>query len=335
MARTLGLMIKKFISSLFVAALTGQAGAAPVLPSDNAAPAHRVAFAFHSAFLMNLHHFLYDMAVHKDKLATVAWEQAPTAQELRALHGAIDFYRRQYAALGIREAPLLVGIKIGLSAGGDDRRRAGGLNLPRELEAVLDAAAPAYARCLRPLHDRSNRAWIARAAALDTAYGAQVQGGIEHHMENVFTTEPIRTDVVFETGSRQGAYTDEQIVIPSGRRDYQDLASLEMLYHEASHTGVTVLMEEAIDLRLKASGRSQESDLWHVVQFYTVGEVTREVLARHGQPGYQPYADKRGLYAGYWAPYMKVIDTVWREHMAGKMDVEQAATAMVDRLPRQ
>ena len=328
-------MIKKLISLLLIAALAGQAGAAAEPGPDKAVPAHRVAFAFHSAFLMNLHHFLYDMAVHKDKLAGVAWEQAPTAQELHALNGAIDFYRTHYAALGIREAPLLIGIKIGLSAGADDVERAAGLNLPRELEAILDAAAPAYARCLWPVHDRSNRAWIARAAALDTAYGAQVQAGIEHHMENVFTTNPIRTDVVFETGSRQGAYTDAQIVIPSGRRDYQDLASLEMLYHEASHTGVTVIMEEAIDVRLKATGRSTESDLWHVVQFYTVGAVTREVLARHGQPGYQPYADKRGLYAGYWAPYMGVIETVWREHMAGRMDLEHAAAGMVDRLPRE
>jgi hypothetical protein len=328
-------MIKKLIGCLFVAALAGQAGAAAMPGPDKAAPAHRVAFAFHSAFLMNLHHFLYDMAVHKEKLATVVWEQAPTADELRALSGAIAFYRTHYAALGIREAPLLIGIKLGLSGAADDVKRAGGLNLPRELEAVLDAAAPAYARCLWPVHDRSNRAWIARAAALDTAYGAEVQAGIERQMDAVFRTEPLRTDLVFETGSRQGAYTDEQIVIPSGRRDYQDLASLEMLYHEASHTGVTLIMEDAIDVRLKATGRSPESDLWHVVQFYTVGEVTREVLARHGQPGYQPYADKRGLYAGYWAPYMAVIETVWREHMAGKMDLEHAAAGMVDRLPRE
>ena len=119
--------------------------------------------------------------------------------------------------------------------------------------------------------------------------------------------------------------------MPSGRADYQGLASLEMLYHEASHTTVTAALEAAIETRLKATGRKEESDLWHVAQFYTVGAVTRDVLARRGQLVYQTYADKRGLYAGYWAPLMPAVDAVWRLHMEGKLDLQEAATQMVDR----
>jgi hypothetical protein len=148
-----------------------------------------------------------------------------------------------------------------------------------------------------------------------------------------FPSLPIRVDMVSDTGSRQGAYTDEQTVMPSGRADYQKLASLEMLYHEASHTTVTAPLEEALSARLGATGRNPDSDLWHVVQFYTVGAVTRDVLARHGELGYQPYADKRGLYKGYWSPLMPAVETAWRDHMAGKTDLQQAVRQMVDRLP--
>jgi hypothetical protein len=129
-----------------------------------------------------------------------------------------------------------------------------------------------------------------------------VQAGIERDLGAPFPVAPVRDDVVFNTGTRQGAYTDDQIVMPSSRADYQGLASLEMLYHEASHTTVTAVLEEAISARLKATGRKDDSDLWHVAQFYTVGKVTQDVLARRGL-AYRSYADQRGLYAGpRWKP---------------------------------
>ncbi|MEO6073417.1 MAG: hypothetical protein ABIP67_09190, partial [Burkholderiales bacterium] len=202
------------------------AGTAPV--PESIQPTHRVTFAFHSAFLMNLHHFLYDMAVHKEKLAGVAWHSAPTEDEMRALRKAVDFYGANYAGLGLMEDMTMVGIKHALSID-DTRRDATGLALPPALAALLNEVAPVYARCLWPLHDKSNRSWIAQASALDTTYGAEIQALIERHLGASFPPEPIRDDVVFDTGSRQGAYTDEQTVMPSGRANYQGLASLEML----------------------------------------------------------------------------------------------------------
>jgi hypothetical protein len=297
-----------------------------------AVPAHRVTFAFHSAFLMNLHHFLYDMAVHKDKLDSVTWEATPSEDEMHALRAAVDYYRVNYAKRDHLDDESMVAIKRALSVA-DALRTTAGLPLPPALAKVLDDVAPIYARTLWPLHDRSNRSWIAQARALDTVFGAEIQAGIEHHMGATFPRAPIRDDVVFNTGTRQGAYTDEQTVMPSDRADYQGLAALEMLYHEAAHTTVTAPLEEAIAARMKASGRKGESDLWHVAQFYTVGAVTRDVLRRRAGLDYQPYADKRGLYSGYWAPLAPVVATVWRAHMDGQFGLQEAASQMVDRLP--
>ncbi|MFL6656778.1 MAG: hypothetical protein ACJ8GW_01800 [Massilia sp.] len=307
-------------------------GAAAASPATHAVPVHRVRFAFHNAFLMNLHHFLYDMAVHKDKLQGLAWGSAPSEDEMRVLRGAVDFYRSNYAKLDLLDDATMVGIRHALSVD-DARRTAAGLPLSPALAQVLDAVAPVYARTLWSIHENSNRAWIAQARALDTVFGAEIQAGIEGHMGAAFPRTPIRDDVVFNTGTRQGAYTDEQTVMPSDRADYQGLAALEMLYHEASHTTVTVPLEQAIAARMEASGRKGESDLWHVAQFYTVGAVTRDVLARRARLDYQPYADKRGLYSGYWAPLAPVVESVWRAHMDGKISLQEAAKGMVDRLP--
>ena len=324
------------LSALFLAfliAAPATAGATLAPAQESARTMHRVTFAFHSAFLMNLHHFLYDMAVRKDKLAGVAWQVAPTDSEMRTLRKAVEFYRANYAELGLRVDPTMLGIKHALSVD-DARRDTTGLALPPAWAALLGEVAPIYARTLWPLHDGSNRAWIAQASALDAVYGAEIQAAIERHLGTPFSPTPIRDDIVFNTGSPQGAYTDEQTVMPSDRADYQGLASLEMLYHEASHT-IAVPLEEAIDARMKATGRKGDSELWHVAQFYTVGAVTRDVLARRGKLVYQTYADKRGLYADHWAPLMPVINAVWLPHMEGKMDMPEAAKQMVDRLPMQ
>ena len=324
--------MKKLVVLIIIFAFASRitASAAPDLNSSS--PAHRVTFDFHNAFLMNLHHFLYSLAVHKNTLSSVEWQGTPTKDELGTLRKAVDFYRINYASLGIREDRTMIRIKRALSVE-DTRRDASCLGLPPALAAELDAVAPIYAKNFWPVHDQSNLKWIKDVEALNTLYGAEIQTAIERDMGAQFPLEPIRVDVVFDTGSRQGAYTDEQTVIPSARVDYQNLASLEMLYHEASHTTVTAPLEEAISSRLKATGRNADSDLWHVVQFYTVGAITRDVLARHGKLGYQPYADKRGLYTSHWSPYMPVIDAVWLDHMAGKLDLLQAAQQMVDRLP--
>jgi hypothetical protein len=301
-------------------------------PAAAQAPGHRVTFDYHSAFLMNLHHFLYDMAVHPDKLARVDWAVAPDENGTRTLGRAIAFYHVYYGSLSLREDPALYHIKRALSVD-DARRDVVGLPIPPALADVLRAAAPVYAASVWPRIDASNRRWIAGARARDAAYGAQIQAALEQHFAARFPAAPIRVDVVFDTGSRQGAYTDEQTVMPSGRADYQDAAALEMLYHEASHTSVTGPLEAMIGARLKATGRPADSELWHVVQFYTVGAVTRDVLARHGQPGYVPYAGRRGLFTGPWVGFMPAIEASWRDHMDDRTDLPQAVRNMVDRLP--
>lgn len=321
------------LSALLFCLIAGHAVARTAPPSapKRVQTAQRVTFDFHSAFLMNLHHFLYDMAVRKDKLASVQWQAAPTSDEMDALRKAIAFYRSHYAELELLDDATMVGIKHALSVD-DARRSTAGLALPPGLAAVLDSVAPIYERSLWSLHDRSNRTWIAQARALDTVFGAEMQANIERHLGAPFPITPIRDDVVFATGTRQGAYTDEQIVMPSNRADYQGLAALEMLFHEASHTTVTVALEAAIEARLKATGRKDDLALWHVAQFYTVGKVTQDVLAKRGI-GYRSYADQRGLYAGFWAPLMPVLEAVWVPHMDGKLNLQDTVNLMVDRLP--
>jgi hypothetical protein len=298
---------------------------------------HRVVFTYHSNFLLNLHHFLLDMATHDGKLDRVAWSETPTDAEMQVLRDAAVFYRANYRNRGLLFDPDLSAIKEALS-GEDNRRTLDGLSLPQDLAAVLRQAVPIYGHCLWAAHDTVNRDWIAQIEPLDARYGGEIQAGIEHFMGHPFVTEPFRVDLVADTSSRNGAYTSDDpphTLMPSTRADYQGLAALEMLYHESSHVHVTDTVEDAIKAELETQQRSSDNDLWHAVQFYTVGTVTQTVLKRLGGLDYQTYADKGGLYAfGKWPLYKTLIDTYWVPYLHGQTDRISALRAMADGLPR-
>lgn len=310
------------VSFLLAGALPAPASAAVSAPAQ---AVHRVGFAFHSGFLMNLHHFLYDLAVHPDARAALPPDEAA------ALGDAVAFYRARYAERDLLFDPAMASIKRALSVD-DARRDPAGLDLPPGLADVLRAAAPAYARRAWPAHDAANRAWIRQVETLDARYGADVQTAVERGLGSPFPAAPVRIDVVFETGKRQGAYTDTQTVIPAGRANYGGIAALEMLYHEASHVQSADALESAIAARLKAQGRPDDSELWHVLQFYTVGAAVTAAVRRDGID-YVPYAEKVGLMRGYWAPFQPLIDADWKPYLAGQESLQDALAHMVARLP--
>ena len=303
-----------------------------VMVSGARAQPPRVKLEFHSAFLMNLHHFLYKLGVHPEQLEKTDWVVAPSAGEMTTLRGAVAWYHDNYAKRDLLFDEQMVAIKTALGVA-DTRRDAGGLGLPPQLAAMLDGVAPVYARCLWARHDAGNQQWIAEARRLDQRYGADVQEGVARYLQAPFPTTPIRIDIVADTGTRQGAYTDTQVVISGGRPSYQGLASLEMVYHEISHIASTTKLEDAIEARLKATQRKPDSDLWHVAQFYTVGAVVQDVYKRRDGIDYETYADKGGVYKGYWAPLAPLVQSEWRAYMNGQQSFEQAVVRMVDRLP--
>lgn len=295
-------------------------------------PAHRVVFQFHSAFLMNLHAFLLDASARQREISSYTWVVSPTPGESKTLRTAIAFYEANYAQRNLLDDPMMSRIKKALSVN-DSSQDPKGLGLPRALTTILGRVAPIYLRCLWPAQDNSNREWIRQAKMLDAQYGAEVQAGIEHFLNHRFQTTPIRVDIVVATGSRNGGYTDTQTILPSGRTDYQRLAALEMLYHEATHIDVADTVTEEIESQLQAKHRSGDS-LWHAVQFYTVGDVVKSVYSRKGNIDYQTYGCLNGVYTrGSWPAYHAAIDAEWRPYLQGQVTMQQAISRMVDKMP--
>jgi hypothetical protein len=293
-------------------------------------------FRYHSHFLLNLHHFLYDSATRGERGPRAEWLLIDDAAGRSALEEAAAHYRRHYARSDVFDEDM-DRIKLALSAAADTRRTVRGLALPAALAAQLERAAPVYARSIWPVHARSNHRWIAQVKALDTVFGQEIGSTIARQLRHPFPTAA-RIDVVFHTGDWSGAYTSDvdpmQAVMPSARADYQGLAALEMLYHETAHMRVNATVIDALNARLKAAGRSDDKGLWHALHFYTVGAVVQDAYRRRGV-AYLPYADQAGIYQrGPFKALVPLLATIWQPYLQGTTDFDAAIDSLASALPR-
>lgn len=322
-----------FILWLFVFSITPIVQAQTITDVAKTAKFQKINFEFHSAFLMNLHHFLYNISTSTGQLEKTQWLKEPSASEMDVLREALVFYQENYAKKDFVFDTDMANIKRALSVN-DNNNDASTLALPVKLKNILNRVTPIYTRCIWSKQDQSNRQWIHDVAALNNTYGAEIQEKLEKILDLPYPRTPIRVDIVVDTGTFEGAYTDEQIVLPSGRADYNGLASLEMLYHEATHTGPIDKVSAQIESDLKATGRSSESMLWHAVHFYTVGSVVQDILKQRGNLDYQPYANARIFKPGSrWSIFNAPLELSWKPYMQGKMSMSEAAKQMVDQLP--
>lgn len=116
-----------------------------------------------------------------------------------------------------------------------------------------------------------------------------------------------------------GAYSSAgRLSISSVPRVNQMPQAIEMVFHESSHMdGMEDPLRAALQRAFQAAGTPEPERLWHDVIFYTSGEITRLVLAAHGEAGYEHYGTlglyRRGArwtvqppaFAEYWRPFLE------------------------------
>jgi hypothetical protein len=110
---------------------------------------------------------------------------------------------------------------------------------------------------------------------------------------------------------------------------YAGESSLEMLFHEASHTGLIAGIERFLEQECSARKKNCDN-LWHAVLFYTVGEVAR----RHLGADYVPYAVRSGVSepGSRMGRYYPLLEQLWRPYLEGRAESRTALIQIVERL---
>jgi hypothetical protein len=194
---------------------------------------------------------------------------------------------------------------------------------------MLERLMPIYQKHWWPEHDRVNRAWISAVQPLLARHGPALSQALTRTYATTWPSDPVDVDLSVTAGP-VGAYTTgppTHVTISSSDPGYRDLAALEMLFHESSHSALSDLYE-----RVRQAASAQKvtvpPQLWHGVLFYTAGELTSRELNAHGI-AYTQYAGP-DLYTNLCgAGCREKIAEHWTPRIDGKRSVAECLTALV------
>lgn len=204
--------------------------------------------------------------------------------------------------------------------------------------AALNAAAPIYREHLWERHRRENEQWITKFHATIEKHAAAITQALANAYQVEWPDEPLLVDLAWETGPTN-AYTTAgppetsgHTVIAPQKTSAPD-AAFEIAFHEACHTVdshlAKMVADEAIRQQVEVA-----PDLWHVLLFYTTGEIVKRELGKRNNPDYQPYADRFGLYTGAWEKIRAALERHWQPYLNGDVTLAAALRDVVREVGR-
>ncbi|MEP6731683.1 MAG: hypothetical protein ABJE10_13630 [bacterium] len=290
------------------------------------------AFAFHSNFWLNLHHFLYATARARKGLDatrpaimraltdTVGLSALP-ARDQSEWSAAVAYYDSALARRDILFDQGMVAINNRLASLDAPTTMPSSVIDP-SLGAVLERAAPVYRRLWWPRHDAANHEWEAHMRALLALHGDSLATQESRAFHVPWSRTPVRVDVT-AYANWAGAYTTNgpsHITVSSEDGRNQDDQGLEILFHEALHTMDDSLLS-SLNAAFQARGKTAPRDPTHVFIFYTAGVLTKRAI-----PGHTSYAEKNGLWTQVpdFRHALPVLQRSWQHYLDGEITFEAA-----------
>jgi hypothetical protein len=301
-------------------------------------------FAFYSDFETNLNDALIAAGVARKAAKPEIFRTGPElacfdklAQAARAgWNGAVTYYSDVVspASFGDRRQYLL---RAQLAGFDDDLKNPADREYADIARSFRAAAAPAFRACRWTAQDEKNRRWISDLQPLLDAHEQKIASRLERLYGREWKPLPIPVDVV-ETVDWSGAnsvlrgpMTGHLLV----SNTYRGFDALEVVFHEASHLlmGRGAPVQQALEKAASDAGYRLPGELWHIVLFYTTGEVVRSTLEQAGNPGY-----KMMVFAIFersaWPGYREPLETAWRPYVEGKRSLSEAAAALIEAVRR-
>jgi hypothetical protein len=293
------------------------------------------AFRFQNNFWVNLH-----LALRAESRARTA--RAPgriktsalKADEREAWSSALDGYA-EYGQRDLLFDPRLVRMNNRLTLLVDDATL-DGVDVEAPAKRALTTAAPIYRAHFWAAQQQLNDRWISALQAMLAEHGAAMAAAMARVYGVRWPDDPILVDASAEAGPLGGYTTDgppgtaAHTTIESANPEYQNDMGFEMVFHEASHARA---IGGRIIAALNGEGVRQHvavpRDLWHVLIFFTAGELAKRELGKSGDADYKPYAYRYGVYTRGWQKLRDATEKDWLPYLDGKTSWDDAIAAVV------
>ncbi|HEY7190656.1 MAG TPA: hypothetical protein VH436_29090 [Vicinamibacterales bacterium] len=279
-------------------------------------------FSFHSNPWLSLHHFI--RAVARQDRTNVEM----TREERMVWNAGVMFYK-PYVERDVLRNDGMVTIANALHAA-EGKTSLDGAAIDADLRRTLQDVMPVYRKYWWPQHDRENREWIAAVTPLVERHGAAISRTLARAYNASWPSNPVEVDLTPVAGPVGGFTTLDptHVTISSEAADLKGYSSLELLFHESSHAWGGQLIN-GINAAAKANGVTVPPQLWHVVLFYTAGELTTRELKARGVNDYTMYVVTAGLYGPMCGGCGDKVASAWGSYLDGKRSMNDAFTALV------
>jgi len=290
-------------------------------------------FDFQSSFWVNLHNYLHALARSDAPLVEPLPESA-TAGERKQWNAAVQQYRERFGKRSLLFDDELVKANLALSDVSWDGSVAS-TNIAGEHRGVLESAAPIYRKHRWKEHDAANRLFISALAPLLKQHGAAIAKRLAATFDTTWPSRPIRVDVVRDASPPGNARTNSEpthVTIAAGDPRHQGLASLEVIFHEASHKWDAILMKDVDDAARRLNVRPPPG-LWHGLLFFNAGRITADALAAAGVGDYVLYMETQRMFDRAYRGMRPAITTHWGAFLAGQLSRGEATERILRDLP--
>jgi hypothetical protein len=171
-----------------------------------------------------------------------------------------------------------------------------------------------------PSIDASNRKWVKEVEADMALHEQPLIDRLQKIYGDSMPKEKIRVDLGVY-GTWAGAYSYSQgidhIIICTFDGANQGRLGFEIVFHEGSHFLIDKVYKFVSDYFTAKTPQNTRRQTWHIILFYTTGNVVKEIYASRGitfEPYYKhakfeeripPFKITTDALALYWDPYIK------------------------------
>lgn len=293
-------------------------------------------FRFQNNFWVNLHHLLRGDARRRPLNLPLAVRPADlTDAERVEWTAALD----AYADLGQRNLLFdagLVRLNNALTLLAGETSLNVTATFDTTIAAALTRAAPIYRAHGWTQQQQVNEAWIATLRPVMDRHAASMAAAVAKVYRLEWPDRPIIVDACTEAGALGGYTTGgppgtaAHTVIEAANPEYQGDMAFEMVFHEASHANaIGGRIVANVEAEARKQGVTPHRDLWHVLIFYTAGELARRELGKGGDASYQPYAYRYKVYERGWQTLRDAVQQHWQPYLDGKVAFDTALANVV------
>lgn len=298
-------------------------------------------YEVYSNFWLNLHHYLYQKAtgnqarhLEEDGLFLLDWNEEKILSSLSEperikLQYAIQYYKdsicNKSLLRGLGNLRLSLQNQLGFQAKEDS-------SLGYFLAQSLNSIAPIYRQHIWPVHHAQNQKVWKQHEKMIKDYEPELIPRLEELAGYSWPNKKVRIDLC-AYANWAGAYTPNypsiNLFISTLDPKVLSFDFIETVFHESTH----ILFSRNSDFRSSIFFKSKDLEikfdnrLWHACQFYLVGRLVKERLAKDGIE-YSMLMKSKNIFSSYNTPeFRSILDS----YFEGVSTLDTTVTSLLER----